>query len=197
MFTMHFLGDIHQPLHTEYLSRGGNDISVCFDSSCGRTNLHSVWDSFIPAKLRNVSAHGESDEEDRHNAKLWANEIWNSTKDHYNSTSGAVELGDVSECRGVKTPIQCALKWANESNAWICKYVLAKGAPWLREHDLAGEYFDGAAPVVQDMVTKGGLRLGGWMNALVEERLKRIGDLKAGGKFVVQSEELDTKWMEL
>jgi len=43
-FLVHFVGDVHQPLHTGYSSdRGGNDILVLwFDEP---SNLHSVWDS--------------------------------------------------------------------------------------------------------------------------------------------------------
>ena len=41
-FVLHFIGDIHQPLHTEKEDRGGNGIEVQFDGK--RTNLHSVWE---------------------------------------------------------------------------------------------------------------------------------------------------------
>ena len=189
MFVMHFLGDIHQPLHTEYLDRGGNDISVCFDAACGRShhvNLHSVWDSFIPLKWRNmihsrveivdwdaenVSVVDEGVEKDA--AKYWAEELYNTT---IASSEGWV--GE-NECTDIKTPIQCSLKWANESNKWICDYVLRPGKEWLMDNDLGDEYYAGAVPVVEDMVTKAGMRLGAWMNGLVEERMRRVGSLVA------------------
>jgi len=46
MFTVHFAGDLHQPLHAGNAEdRGGNDIDLDW---FGRTrNLHSVWDSGI------------------------------------------------------------------------------------------------------------------------------------------------------
>jgi hypothetical protein len=47
-FLVHFVGDIHQPLHAMGEARGGNDISVVeFGSAeCGTRpcNLHSAWD---------------------------------------------------------------------------------------------------------------------------------------------------------
>lgn len=44
MLTVHFLGDIHQPMHLGRLSdRGGNRHNVKFFDS--DTNLHSAWDS--------------------------------------------------------------------------------------------------------------------------------------------------------
>ena len=43
-FTVHFVGDIHQPLHAGYgKDRGGNDIKVNWFGE--PTNLHAVWDT--------------------------------------------------------------------------------------------------------------------------------------------------------
>ncbi len=48
-FVVHFVGDIHQPLHAVEEDRGGNGIRVRFfdDDRCGpyECNLHGVWDS--------------------------------------------------------------------------------------------------------------------------------------------------------
>lgn len=55
-YIVHFIGDMHQPLHTFGEARGGNDIPVTFDvrgavcrSGCPvvQTNLHSVWDTLL------------------------------------------------------------------------------------------------------------------------------------------------------
>ncbi len=43
-FTVHLVGDLHQPLHVgNGTDRGGNDVKVTFMGE--HTNLHSVWDS--------------------------------------------------------------------------------------------------------------------------------------------------------
>src|SRR6185295_3330145 len=43
-FLVHFVGDIHQPLHIgRKTDKGGNSISVKLFNKSG--NLHSVWDS--------------------------------------------------------------------------------------------------------------------------------------------------------
>jgi S1/P1 Nuclease len=48
-FIVHFVGDIHQPIHAVREARGGNGIHVRFlgDDRCGRydCNLHGVWDT--------------------------------------------------------------------------------------------------------------------------------------------------------
>jgi hypothetical protein len=49
-FVVHFTEDIHQPLHAgDRGDRGGNDVKLTF---LGRqSNLHSVWDTGLPAAL--------------------------------------------------------------------------------------------------------------------------------------------------
>lgn len=43
-FLIHFVGDIHQPLHVSFArDRGGNDVKVTFLGHA--TNLHRVWDA--------------------------------------------------------------------------------------------------------------------------------------------------------
>jgi hypothetical protein len=59
-FVVHFVGDIHQPLHTVLEARGGNDIQVrvklrgaltCREGPCqpytANSNFHRVWDSVL------------------------------------------------------------------------------------------------------------------------------------------------------
>lgn len=43
-FVVHFVGDIHQPMHAGYANdKGGNDFQLQFNGK--GTNLHSLWDS--------------------------------------------------------------------------------------------------------------------------------------------------------
>ncbi|KAH8116171.1 phospholipase C/P1 nuclease [Phellopilus nigrolimitatus] len=52
-FLIHFMGDLHQPLHLTGRDKGGNGVKVKFDNRV--TNLHTVWDSRLIAKsLRTV-----------------------------------------------------------------------------------------------------------------------------------------------
>jgi len=49
VFLIHFVGDVHQPLHCGYgIDRGGNDIRVNWFGQ--DTNLHAVWDVSIIQK---------------------------------------------------------------------------------------------------------------------------------------------------
>jgi len=47
-FLIHFVGDMHQPLHLCGRDRGGNSDKVTFDGRV--TNLHAVWDKNLIAK---------------------------------------------------------------------------------------------------------------------------------------------------
>ncbi|KAF9262106.1 phospholipase C/P1 nuclease [Marasmius fiardii PR-910] len=52
-FLVHFLGDLHMPLHLTGRDRGGNSVKVLFDGR--QTNLHSLWDGLLIAKnLRTI-----------------------------------------------------------------------------------------------------------------------------------------------
>ncbi len=67
-FIVHFVGDIHQPMHAVKEAAGGNGIHVNFQSSdrCGpyECNLHGVWDtSMILHTGLNREAYAEREEE--------------------------------------------------------------------------------------------------------------------------------------
>ena len=49
-FLIHFVGDLHQPLHcADNHDRGGNEVRVLVGA--GETNLHAVWDTNVVAAL--------------------------------------------------------------------------------------------------------------------------------------------------
>lgn len=48
-FLVHFVGDLHMPLHAgDRSDRGGNDLKAAYGDYAGaRLNLHSVWDGYL------------------------------------------------------------------------------------------------------------------------------------------------------
>jgi hypothetical protein len=170
-FILHFIGDIHQPLHTEDLARGGNDIPVVFDGhKTQRTNLHSVWDSSIARKLIGLGFDAHAVEE-KPAAVKWAAELAERVKLSSASASGSsgsdLGLSLADECTDLADPNRCGIEWATESNALVCKYVLAPGLAWVKENDLGrDEYYEGAAPVVELQIARAGVRLAAWVNAI-------------------------------
>jgi len=56
-YLVHFIGDVHQPLHaSDNHDRGGNDVRVTFMGH--PTNLHAVWDTGIIAPAVNGNERG-------------------------------------------------------------------------------------------------------------------------------------------
>jgi hypothetical protein len=153
-FLLHFIGDVHQPLHTEAEDRGGNGIEVEWGRK--RTNLHAVWDSMIIEKL--IEWHPKDDEQSF--AKDWANKL-------YGANARGLQLG--SECDDVQNAQGCALGWAAEANKWVCDYVLKDDVGGVEGQDLSGDYYVGAVPVVEDLIGKAGRRLAAWINALAAQ----------------------------
>lgn len=50
LFLVHFVEDVHQPMHTGLREdRGGNDVKVEFFGE--PTNLHALWDTYLPARF--------------------------------------------------------------------------------------------------------------------------------------------------
>jgi hypothetical protein len=50
MFIIHFIGDMHQPLHSSNNGdHGGNDVHIVFQSQPG--NLHGLWDGGLLARM--------------------------------------------------------------------------------------------------------------------------------------------------
>ena len=81
MFLVHFVGDVHQPLHSsDNDDRGGNDVKLKFGGK--NRNLHSIWDSGIientasesalNKRIKQRIADGEDDAAG--DAEDWANE---------------------------------------------------------------------------------------------------------------------------
>ncbi|THH31011.1 hypothetical protein EUX98_g3190 [Antrodiella citrinella] len=55
-FLIHFMGDMHMPLHLTGRERGGNGAKVTFDGRV--TNLHSLWDGLLIAQaLRTIPSN--------------------------------------------------------------------------------------------------------------------------------------------
>lgn len=159
-FVLHFIGDVHQPLHTEKEDHGGNGIEVVFDGK--RTNLHSVWDTLMPNKYRKREDWGGGGKESEEEAAfLWAQEL------HH----GEDEDDLSSECTHDATA--CALLWASEANKFVCSYVLKDDVEGVQGLDLAGDYFEGATEIIDSSIKAAGRRLAAWVNLMAERSQER------------------------
>lgn len=172
-FLLHFIGDIHQPLHTDGLYGGGNGIHVHFGDH--KTNLHAIWDTQIPNSLR----HGSSPR----TAVTWANELHSGIgslppaklRTWAGSCFQGIEAIVAADPAG-KIPLDkaqdCAMEWARWANSYVCSYVVAGGdVDRLKTEDLSGDYTSHARVIVDELVGMAGWRLAAWLNLLVTGNL--------------------------
>ncbi len=71
LFLVHFIGDMHQPLHSsDHHDQGGNEVHVVFHDR--QTNLHSVWDSGLLGRMGAEDVLFQDLARDaQHHAKKW------------------------------------------------------------------------------------------------------------------------------
>ncbi|SPO03896.1 probable nuclease S1 precursor [Cephalotrichum gorgonifer] len=162
-FVVHFIGDLHQPLHNEDVARGGNGIHVLWRGY--EMNLHHVWDSSIAEALVNGGRRGKPFEL----AKRWSAELAAEIESGKFAKEKEAWLRDIDLNDAEAT----ALAWSRECNAYVCTHVLPEGPVAIVGQELSGEYYERAAPVVEMLVAKGGYRLAAWLDLIVDEYLSR------------------------
>ncbi|KAL5114539.1 hypothetical protein ACEQ8H_007572 [Pleosporales sp. CAS-2024a] len=154
-WVVHFLGDVHQPLHVENLDVGGNDIDVLFSGAS--TNLHAAWDTAMPQKDAGsfTQAH----------ASTWAQNLTSQIKTgQYKSLAKSWLTGlDASN------PINSSMVWAKDTNSYVCTTVLPNGVSAVENQELSGAYYNTAIPVISLQIAKAGYRLAAWLDAIVEQ----------------------------
>ncbi len=133
-FLVHFVADVHQPLHATAVARGGNDIpvSVFGSSDCNRNpnappypcNLHSVWDSLL-------IEHRHLDDE------------------RYGAALDRLVARERLDARAGATPAA----WANESEK------LAEAALVPANADIGEAYYEKEIGVVDQRLALAGVRL--------------------------------------
>lgn len=144
-FLVHFIGDLHQPLHVgAEEDRGGNLVPVLWR---GRpTNLHAVWDGRIFS--------GRPDE-----THLWGRRL----------QRGLTEEEKAEIASG--TPYD----WMVESGLIARRYAyshLPEPPPGEEEDfrpELSGEYAEMMQPHFKDQLLRAGLRLGRLLNEIFDE----------------------------
>jgi hypothetical protein len=159
-FLVHFVGDVHQPLHVEGVERGGNGINVTFG---GRdSNLHHIWDTEIVEKIA-----GTEDAED------WAGELISLIKEGGEGGSGngngtGIDPESWTEGIDVSDMQTTAMGWAGDANGFVCSDVLPEGEEGVESGDLADEYFSEHGGVARVQIMKAGVRLARLLDLVAE-----------------------------
>ena len=155
-FIVHFVGDIHQPLHDEALEVGGNDIDVTFAGEA--TNLHHIWDTEIPEKY--TGGYSLAD------AKAWAKTLNTAV----NSGIYASQAASWIKGLDITNPKTTSLGWASEANAYVCSAVIPNGQAAVENVDLSGAYYNSAISVVELQIARAGVRLAAYLDAVAKNQ---------------------------
>lgn len=160
-FTVHFVGDIHQPLHTVGDRRGGNEVrvhGVIHGSTCrGRcdiadesSNLHSLWDTGLIRRT------------------VWD---WGAYVDRLEN--GVLKTDSLRQ----RAATGSAADWAVETHAvaqqvWNDRLVPPDGT-------LDDRYYAAVLPLLDRQLALAGVRLAGFLNEAYAS--SRCDEARAGG----------------
>ncbi|AXB75753.1 S1/P1 nuclease [Novosphingobium sp. P6W] len=143
-FLVHFVGDIHQPLHVgENEDMGGNAVKADYGIAPGR-NLHSIWDGVLaeraitsaPTLVRRYSA-GEKASLATGTLEDWERESWQISRDFLYPLAFGGKL-PCADGRDVKEPQK--IIWSNEA-------------------------IEQAIPIIDQRIERAGLRLAKMLDA--------------------------------
>lgn len=144
-YAVHFVGDIHQPLHTVLEARGGNDIAVelkmrgalsCRGGPCpvvtSRSNFHRAWDTALINKT-----------------------TWN-----WGAYVDRLEGGWLKSAAAPGSDAGTVAEWAESTHA-AAQTVWDLLPP---NHVLDDGYYQAVLPILDKQLGLGGLRLAGFLN---------------------------------
>lgn len=152
-FLVHFIGDIHQPLHCGFGSdEGGNKITGQFNGY--NDNLHAIWDTWIiEERIKNDFGKDQSQ---------YLNYLVQQLQGAWNG-----DAQQWAKCANTTGPV-CPDEWANESSQLACQYAYTdnNGNRIETGFSLGTPYYDYAYPVIDMQLAKAGIRLAATFNSL-------------------------------
>jgi hypothetical protein len=175
-FVIHFVGDIHQPLHVSKADdMGGNTIEVTFEGD--DWNLHSIWDTALISKDIEVDFDGDSEAFTKYLVGMidtaWKNESssWTdcscTAKDgqHFTANLKSTEIISIEP----EVVLCCANQWAEETLYYALNdaYLNEFGEEIVSGDEITLDYYELRMPVIEKRLAIGGVRLAALMDALL------------------------------
>lgn len=137
-FLVHFIGDLHQPLHATGKLKGGNGAKAVWDGK--RSSLHSIWDTAIIVKRIKDDFHGSQDSYVQGMLKRigtdWNDEDWKHCDD---DLFGFPSFDMVTQHPWSILRTACPQTWAVTISKINCDTVWPG---YLPDVDLSGSYYD-------------------------------------------------------
>ncbi|UJR32200.1 hypothetical protein I4U23_019665 [Adineta vaga] len=151
-FLIHFVGDIHQPLHTAFSSDfGGNSIEVRFMNDTKKTNLHSLWDSGI------IKYHMKND-------------FQSNVNNYYEYIYKLM----IRESKPNDDDDNQTQQWVKESLNYVCNDIYFDDRNRTLNTDgtynLNRNYYIRSRAIIEKRLAQGGRRLGALLNRIEQNR---------------------------
>jgi len=146
IFVVHYIGDVHQPLHVGYADdKGGNEVTVSYFGTT--TNLHEVWDTKI--------------------IEMWDSDYY----DAYQDLQGMIN--DNPDWIAQYTKTMNPVDWADESFDFVrstCyNFTTTDGVGQIDQ-----TYYNTNLPIIQQRLIAAGIRLGTQLNTALPEEQKNL-----------------------
>jgi hypothetical protein len=162
-FLVHFVGDIHQPLHVGFTTdEGGNTIEGTFEGQS--TNLHVVWDTHMIVKRITDDYRGSQDSYVNWFIKQ-INGPWKN------------DAATWRQCPNPAPDNACSSDWASESIGLACTnaYVESDGKRHVPDgFRLADPYYNRNIPVIEEQLARAGVRLANVLNLIAPTALAQL-----------------------
>jgi len=138
-FLVHYVGDVHQPLHVGYADdEGGNTVKADFFGK--KTNLHAVWDTSIIVK--------------------WNNNLDSAVEYLENMIKQEPDL--VDKYLSDMNPVD----WATESHGYVISTVYNYTSK-SNIAQIGQEYYDTNLPIIEQRLIAAGVRLAQLLTTLL------------------------------
>ncbi|CAF3619849.1 unnamed protein product [Rotaria sordida] len=176
-FLVHFIGDIHQPLHAGFVGdKGGNLIRGNFFDK--PTNLHALWDQLMIE--RRILLDFQNDE------NKYYDYLFNLLQTTY-----AHNISQWSKCPSDEEShyVACSTVWINENIELNCAYIYRdednKPMNISYEFRLGETYYNTRIGILEQRLIQGSVRLSGVINKIVklqkhEHHRKKNNDVCSG-----------------
>ncbi|KAG0366430.1 S1/P1 nuclease [Gamsiella multidivaricata] len=167
-FFVHFMGDVHQPLHASGKQRGGNDAPTKWRRA--KSNLHRIWDGQLI--LKDIKDRYDNDPKAYLDdlidmtQTVWQPEAANWT---YCDPTKNTEDNPWSGSTDLLTSL-CPMEWAKDMNKVDCSFIWKDYDP-LR--DYSTDYFEAATGekngfMVQRFIAMSGIRMAAILNEIYD-----------------------------
>lgn len=157
-YVIHFVGDIHMPLHdTDNRDQGGNCTTMTFFSPKAHANLHSIWDyrlleRDLDRQRLDVPGYARMLDRDSNGGSAGGS---------MDPVAWAWEGHEIAR-RLVYGGLRPAIPLEGAAGATDCEAERAKVA--ALHIGIEEDYFTAAMPAVREQLTRGGYRLAGLLN---------------------------------